>query len=341
MREMRQQLSGKPVARQLFTQLPGSGGKPFSTSPSPPPSGSGLGASSSSSSSSSSSDNGTGTPKIEHPKKFRGESDAPTVVEWLKSVLHAVHYHTVFGQLPTEERRVVFAAAMLDGTALDWWLQEGVAVVKTVDEFVTAMKQRFLSRSETEMAIQRLRALTQGHDTVAVYAGKVHQLLYLVPNMDMESRIQHFTAGLNDETRKQVIFHGPKTLVEAVQIAERAEVAFGASARTRTQPTTQPRAPQKQLTNVETGAAGATPAPAAQTSEAAPAPSYALAATTQTTPPIVNPGRVANWRSTAKCFHCTENGHVAADCPEKKAGKPARCYKCHKPGHISKNCPGK
>src|SRR4029077_17846805 len=54
----------------------------------------------------------------------------------------------------------------------------------------------------TEMAIQRLRALTQGHGTVAVYAGKVHQLLYLVPNMDMESRIQHFAVGLSDEPRK-------------------------------------------------------------------------------------------------------------------------------------------
>src|SRR5579872_58780 len=89
------------------------------------------------------------------------------------------------------------------------------------------------------MAIQRLRALTQGNDTVAVYAGKVHQLLYLVPNMDMESRIQHYSAGLSEEVRQQVIFHGPTKLVDAVAIAERAELAFVTSPRTRTQQTTQ------------------------------------------------------------------------------------------------------
>jgi hypothetical protein len=189
------------------------------------------------------------------------------------------------------------------------------------------------------MAIQRLRALTQGHDTVAVYTGKVHQLLYLAPNMDMESRIQHYTAGLSEEVRQQVIFHGPTKLVEAVKIAERAELAFVASPRTRTQQTTQQttqqRQPQRQLTNVETGAASAAgAAPAAQTSETAPAPPNALAATTRTRPPVVNPEGVVNWRSTAKCCHCTENGHVAVDCPEKKAGKPARCYMCHSAGGV-------
>jgi hypothetical protein len=168
-------------------------------------------------------------PDLEKLALFQGEMDSEKLDTWLRRLMvHCSYYGSKGGALETEQEKVSYAAAHLEGAAADWWLAIMDGKVRTMQEFVGAVNGRFRSSVDADMAAEKLFRLKQQQgQPVANYAGVVHQLLLRLPDMAVSDRIRQFTRGLLPHLAQKVREMQPDTLEKATELAIRYEGSFG------------------------------------------------------------------------------------------------------------------
>jgi len=322
--------------RQLFPQLPGSGGHPFGMSSEPPPSGAGE-RERRSAQRDDDEEYFNSPPPVTAPAPFRGQEDTATVGDWLRRLMVVVDFHTTTRRFRTEGQRVAYAATLLEGAAQDWWQQVGRTTVQTFNEFVEAVQRRFTNYADAQLAAQQLGALVQGRDTVSQYAAKVTKLLGRMPiTTDAATRVRYFVDGLDKAIAEKVRYENPATVDQAIVLAQRTEAARGLMQREWAGPQRQPQPTRQQ--HVNSIGMNETTNPAEQTQGQTPQ-IEGLAATGIQGRGNGTGRRLTNeeWLARQSCNYCRELGHLKTRCPY---GGPV-CFKCKTRDHLWPQCPNR
>ena len=182
-------------------------------------SGGGQGGSSSSSSSSSS------MPRIDirvmSPQPFYGTSGS-NAHQWLMEV---ERYFTAVNLAPDHVQRVLYASTFLKDTASIWYgtMSQELGASPSWVEF----KERFLSRFQpiaaAKVARAQLRLLKQKY-RVAGYSQEFLRLVQLIPDMHLTDQLESYMVGLTPDLAIEVEKKEPKSLLEAMEFAQRIEL---------------------------------------------------------------------------------------------------------------------
>ena len=278
-------------------------------------------------------------PELVKMKPFNGEMDSDALDAWIRQLVIQTKYYSVSKQLESEESKVVFAAAHLDGAAADWYWSTAADSITTLKEFVDALNRRFKSSLDADVAAEKLHSLKQGAHPVTQYVGAVQQLLIRLPRMDMETRIRSFVRGLQPHLAQKLRELRPATVESAYEQAIRIEGSFVTSGGNGNK-----YAALSKLNNVEELDADAVedeekPVTLAVIkrmmeqkwkSETAGGAGTGGAGAGKASGPTVDIAKV-------ECWGCGKKGHYKSDC--RSSGKEkVKCYNCQKMGHYKNQC---
>lgn len=164
----------------------------------------------------------TPTPLVKPPKPepFRGGRKIASWLFTLEQYFAVVH---IEADLP----RMQFAAALLRDAAADWWRGFCIAVeagthspISSWLEFKLRITQHFQPIHEEDFARQQIRTIKQT-GSVREYVVKFQNLILQIPTMDERSKVDAFTVGLKVDARRWVKLQDPRTLEQAMTVAER------------------------------------------------------------------------------------------------------------------------
>jgi hypothetical protein len=145
------------------------------------------------------------------PKNYSGRGDLDA---WLFSVRNYCHASSA----ESEPAVVAFAGTLLDGAALDWWRMfhesRPLDVPQTLDAFEVAIRDRFARTTS------RLFKHKQ-HGALREYVQSFQRLAVKCKTMAPLTTVQLFLNGLKDDIHTEVYRQDPKTLEEAIRLAER------------------------------------------------------------------------------------------------------------------------
>ncbi|KAJ9567106.1 hypothetical protein OSB04_003072 [Centaurea solstitialis] len=161
---------------------------------------------------------------VMQPKEFHGTEGAVGLLTWIEGMESVLHISKC-----TERNKVEYAACLLQGRALTWWNtqvqtrgREATGQISWED-FKKMLKEEFCPRSE----IQKLEAELWHHEMkgndVATYTTRFHELAKLVPHLvtPEQNRVDRYVWGLSPVIQGNVTAADPKTLQEAVNLANR------------------------------------------------------------------------------------------------------------------------
>ena len=122
---------------------------------------------------------------------------------------------------------VPYGATLLRDNAMVWWRSHVEAadqghvprIVNWVD-FYNAISYEFQPINTRKIARDRLAELRQ-RNSVQQYAHEFRTITADIPGISEDEKIDRFVRGLKDRTRQEVDIRDPKTLDEAVRIADR------------------------------------------------------------------------------------------------------------------------
>ncbi|KAJ9566214.1 hypothetical protein OSB04_002180 [Centaurea solstitialis] len=251
-----------------------------------------------------------------NPKEFHGTEGAVGLLTWLEGMESVLHISKC-----TEGNKVEYAACLLQGRALTWWNtqvqtrgREATGQISWED-FKKMLKDEFCPRSE----LQKLEAELWSHEMkgndVTTYTTRFHELAKLVPHLvtPEQNRVDRYVWGLSPVIRGNVTAADPKTLQEAVNLANRltnnavrsgAFPSDGAKGKRKVEePARGRRRPRKEEKGHRRCAIGVT-------------------------------DNITG--SVFVCQKCNRTGHVAPDC---RSGQGRTCYECGSPDHYRNKCP--
>jgi hypothetical protein len=161
------------------------------------------------------------------PDKFNGIDKTPTIANWLFSVRRYLRVAKT-----SAEERIDIASTFFTGTALDWWhgveKAEGELIYRwNWDDFEARCLRRFQGANESQLALHRLLKWKQT-SSLNVYLTGFQAMVQQVPSelLPEPTRIFIFTEGLSSELQKSVRLMQPKSLDEAIGVAQRASVTL-------------------------------------------------------------------------------------------------------------------
>ncbi|KAJ9557239.1 hypothetical protein OSB04_011853 [Centaurea solstitialis] len=159
-----------------------------------------------------------------NPKEFHGTEGAVGLLTWIEGMESVLHISKC-----TEGNKVQYAACLLQGRALTWWNTQiqtrGREATNQIswEDFKKMLKDEFCPRSE----MQKLEAELWHHEMkgndVTTYTTRFHELAKLVPHLvtPEQNRVDRYVRGLSPVIRGNVTAADPKTLQEAVNLANR------------------------------------------------------------------------------------------------------------------------
>lgn len=163
------------------------------------------------------------TVKPPKPEPFRG---GRKVAAWLFSL----EQFFIIANVLQDAAQVRYAAALLRDAAADWWRGLNLTAardnpqnpqpVSSWADFKQKLQKHFQPIHEEDFARQQIRTLKQSGN-IRDYVVKFQSLILQIPTMDERSRVDAFTAGLQVDARRWVKLQDPRTLEDALSIAER------------------------------------------------------------------------------------------------------------------------
>lgn len=227
------------------------------------------------------------------PDTYDGKRTNNAVDAWLYSInLYFDFYET------SDSTRVSYAATLLRGPAQLWWRMMGTPIT-TWDVFETSIRAQFSPINAIKAARDKISALRQTR-SVQAYANDFQALLLQIPDMGSADQLDRFIRGLKNDIRIEVELREPKTLAEAIRIADRFDtITFNAQVlrQNHRQDAIRPRQPYDGPAPMDIGSMQ-TPRYSRLTAE-----------------------DKSRLRTEGRCFYCKEKNHVAAVCPKKKTNR--------------------
>ena len=162
----------------------------------------------------------------ERPPKFFGrENDRADTWLFLNK-----QYFVTTGLAANVKQCILLAASGFRGNAAVWWEhvvrqleQKSRPEMTTWEQFEDAVKAEFQPLDSEKAARDILADLVQTR-SVTAYVGVVRDLALQIPDLSMGDLLHKFTRGLKPHIRRDVELRDPKTLDEAIRMAERADV---------------------------------------------------------------------------------------------------------------------
>lgn len=233
------------------------------------------------------------------PELFKG---GRKVASWL----FALEQYFAVVHLQQDADRVNYAAALLRDAAADWWRGLNLAAARnnpqnpqpaaSWTEFKQLMQRHFQPIHEEDFARQQIRTIKQS-GSIRDYVVKFQSLILQIPTMDERSRVDAFIAGLQVDARRWVKLQDPRTLEDALSIAERFQTML-----------MQDRAAVRTYKHLSRGAEDATTTPMELGYIGKP---KAKPAATSRKPDGKGNTVPAYWE-------CGEPGHLRRDCPKRR-----------------------
>ena len=244
--------------------------------------------------------------RIPQPQRFKGNRDGPKVLEWA----HQATTYLKAAGMDLGEAGVWHISNFFEGDAAVWWrlqcdkFDRGVAIAPASwAELKDQLVNQFRIFNHITDIRDQYSALRQTA-SVTAYITKFRSLVVELPNEPEEQQIYQFLKGLKPEIQARTRTHKPKTLAEAMDIADEADRANYHAYRGRDSRTANyGRAPPPGPTPMVIGMATSTPAPVAA---------------------VLSPSELQRLRQENRCFECRKEGHLAKDCPKRKKRKGAQ-----------------
>ena len=249
--------------------------------------------------------------RIPQPQRFQGNRDGPKVLEWAHQ---ATTYLRAAG-MDQGENGVWHISNFFEGDAAVWWrlqcdkFEKGLAIAPTT---WTQLKEQLVQQFQIFNHITDIRdqysALRQT-TSVSAYITKFRSIVVELPNEPEDHQVYQFLKGLKPEIQARTRTHKPRTLAEAMDIADEADRAQYHAYRGREHR-------QANHNHSRPAATGPTPMMIG-TATSVPAPVTAVLA----------PHELQQLRQENRCFECRKHGHLAKDCPKRKKRRGAATRK--------------
>ena len=166
--------------------------------------------------------------KPKEPPCFYGRS-SEDVHTWTSLVRH---YLTFMGG--SDAQQVSYAVTLLREHAHEWFMgyeRRNHHLPRDWASLASALLERFGSNIRSQEAQSQLMSISQGLRPVREYASQFELLLGRLDSYDEGMLLNQFVWGLQPELARAVSLHYPKSIAQAVSLAETTELATKASRR--------------------------------------------------------------------------------------------------------------
>ncbi|KAJ9557045.1 hypothetical protein OSB04_011659 [Centaurea solstitialis] len=269
-----------------------------------------------------------------NPKEFHGTEGAVGLLTWLEGMESVLHISKC-----TEGNKVEYAACLLQGRALTWWNTQvqtrGREATSQIswEDFKKMLKDEFCPQSE----IQKLEAELWHHEMkgndVTTYTTRFHELARLVPHLvtPEQNRVDRYVWGLSPVIRGNVTAADPKTLQEAVNLANRLTnnavrsgtfTSDGAKGKRKVEEPTRGKFGQRIIKDRRVTRNFGIQTPVQERGKG---PQQAC-----------DKCHRQHYGRCIICQKCNRAGHVAQDC---RYGQGRTCFECGSPDHYRNMCP--
>ena len=170
----------------------------------------------------------------------RGTEDVHT---WT-SLVH--HYLTFMGG--SDAQQVAYSVTLLRDAAHEWYMgyeRRHRQPPRDWAQLASLMLERFGSNIRSQEAQSQLMSISQGQRPVREYASQFETLLGRLDSYDEAMLLNQFVWGLQPELARSVSLHYPKSIAQAVSLAETTELAVKASRRPAVKGTSQNKGPNQ------------------------------------------------------------------------------------------------
>ena len=166
--------------------------------------------------------------KPKEPPCFFGRS-SEDVHTWTSLVRH---YLTFMGG--SDAQQVAYSVTLLRESAHEWYIgyeRRHRNPPSDWAQLCNLLLERFGSNIRSQEAQSQLMSITQGQRLVRDYASQLKTLLGRLDSYDESMMLNQFIWGLQPELARSVSLHYPKSIAQAVSLAETTELAVKASRR--------------------------------------------------------------------------------------------------------------
>jgi hypothetical protein len=159
--------------------------------------------------------------KISTPANFTGARQV-NVASWL----FEMDQYLSLCDVVDDRYRVAVATSYLKESAFAWWesvCRQPNPPTHSWLAFTIALKDRFQPLAASQTARAQLLNLRQESMSVADYSNKFYSLVQLIPDMSDADQVEKFVRGLRGGLVREVYIREPKTLHEAMTMAQKME----------------------------------------------------------------------------------------------------------------------